>query len=434
MAYYKDKKEKEFYNSGEGNNSASASDTPEGQKAPLSSQSQGGSYSGGMGTSSSRNTNTSSSAPYLRGVDNLTSDTLTKSYVPSETVNSANAYLEAMRQNGYNNKWADSLDNMVDQYLTRGEFSYDLDSDVLFENAKNSAMRQGALAMEDTSAYLSSLTGGYGNSYAATAGNQAYQNYLDALYDSAPEYYKAAYDAYRDEGDQMLNNISLLQSMDDSEYARWADEYNRAVDYADMVYNRDYGQFADNRNAAFNLASMENSDYWAGTEFDENVRQYNQNFAYQKERDAVSDAQFNANLAEEQRQFNEELGYQKEQDAAALAAAADEQAEFVPFTSSFINDKLGYDGAKQLLYESGLSDEDVNGLLSKQEFQTIYESKGEGYDDVIYFIQNYGYDNSNPALLWNPFKQTTAAIDNAYRAYLTKYVNGKLEAARQKKE
>ena len=65
------------------------------------------------------------------------------------------------------------------------------------------------------------LTGGYGNSYAATAGSQAYQSYLQGLNDRALDLYDRAYARYQDEGQNMLAGLSALQAQQQSLLSRY---------------------------------------------------------------------------------------------------------------------------------------------------------------------------------------------------------------------
>ena len=87
----------------------------------------------------------------------------------------------------YNQKVALS-DDILNQ-LKNKKFSYDINGDALYHQYKNQYAQQGKLASQDTMAQAAAMTGGYGNSYAATAGNQAYQGYLTKLNDVIPELY-----------------------------------------------------------------------------------------------------------------------------------------------------------------------------------------------------------------------------------------------------
>lgn len=144
------------------------------------------------------------------------------------------------------------LDSAMDAYLNRKDFSYDLNGDALYQQYKDQYMRQGNLAMQDTIGQASAMTGGYGNSYAQSVGQQTYQGYLQNLNDKIPEFYQLALDKYNQEGQDALNRYSLLADDRNTEYGLWGDKYNRLVadrDYAGNnyynEYNKEYGEYQD---------------------------------------------------------------------------------------------------------------------------------------------------------------------------------------------
>lgn len=73
-----------------------------------------------------------------------------------------------------------------DKLLNREDFSFDLNNNALYNQYKDFYTKQGNLAMMDTIGQASAMTGGYGNSYAAAAGQQAYQQNLDKLGEMVP--------------------------------------------------------------------------------------------------------------------------------------------------------------------------------------------------------------------------------------------------------
>lgn len=159
----------------------------------------------------------------------------------------------------------------------------------------------------DTMGQAQAMTGGYGNSYAQSVGQQAYQGYLQQLNEVVPELYQMAYDQYNQEGQDLLNKYSLMASQDEQEYGRYRDqvsdyytELSRLSEDARYKAEDEYNRYLDDLNFRYGVFSDEKS------------------YAYQAERDAVSDAQwqeefdeairqYNASLAEEQRQFNASL-------------------------------------------------------------------------------------------------------------------------------
>lgn len=76
-------------------------------------------------------------------------------------------------------------------------FSYDPQTDRLYQAYKKQYVRQGRQASADTMGNLAAMTGGMPSSYAATAAAQAGNHYAAALSDKVPELYQAAYGQYQ---------------------------------------------------------------------------------------------------------------------------------------------------------------------------------------------------------------------------------------------
>lgn len=169
-------------------------------------------------------------------------------------------------------------DNIYNQYKNREDFSYDFNADALYQQYKDKYIQQGKMAMADTIGQASAMTGGYGNSYAVTAGSQAYQSHLQNLNDIIPELYQLAYNKYNQEGQDMLNMLGLLDDERSFEYGAWGDKLNKLVsdrDYYGTQYDNertwDYGQYIDGRDLAYNEHTNE------------------QGYAYNNYRDAIED-------------------------------------------------------------------------------------------------------------------------------------------------
>ena len=148
-------------------------------------------------------------------------------------------------------------DSFYKKYKDRDPFSYDFNADALYQQYKDKYIEQGKMAMADTMGQAAAMTGGYGNSYAASVGNQAYQKSLENLNDIIPELYQMARDKYDQDGQDMLNMMALLGDERDFEYGKWGDGYNRLVaerdyiaDQYDSEWNRDYGKYESDRDLA----------------------------------------------------------------------------------------------------------------------------------------------------------------------------------------
>lgn len=174
---------------------------------------------------------------------------------------------------GYLSRYQARIDALADAILNRDPFSYDKEKDPLYLQYKDTYTRGGQRGMQDTLAQVSARTGGLASSYAESAAQQTYNNYMAQLADKVPELYQLAYSMYMDDLTQDRNDLSMLMGLDDTAYGRWSDERN-------FGYNAYRDQVAD--------------------------RQWQQQFDYNASRDQVADSQW-------QTQFD----YQKAQDALA---------------------------------------------------------------------------------------------------------------------
>ena len=134
----------------------------------------------------------------------------------------------------YTSAWKDEQEETVRKLLNRESFSYDLNADALYRQYKDSYLRQGKQAMEDTVGKVSALTGGYGNSYAQTAGQQAYNGYLQQLGDRIPQLHAQALDRYNAEGTRLQNQAGILMQQEGMDY----DRYRDSVADEDAAFNR----------------------------------------------------------------------------------------------------------------------------------------------------------------------------------------------------
>ena len=166
----------------------------------------------------------------------------------------------------YTNQYQDQINSMVDAILNREKFSYDYNQDPLYRQYAEAYTRNGRQAMNDTLAQMAARTGGLASSYANTASQQTYNNYMQALNDKIPELRQIAYNMYMDEGNTMRNNLGMIQGLESTDYGRYQDalgqwntdrnfSYGQYQDDWDRYYNdRDfsYGQYRDNYDDWYN--------------------------------------------------------------------------------------------------------------------------------------------------------------------------------------
>jgi hypothetical protein len=254
--------------------------------------------------------------------------------------------LQSQIEQGSPHTHADTLNKLMNDFLNREDFEYDVDKDQMFQQALASAMNSGKSAMQDTMGQAAALTGGYGSTYATTAGNQAYNAFIEDAYNNLPEYYNMALAAYEAEGQQMLqqynmvdsadtketnewyNNISLrsqnLQNLITNEYNTWNanqtmynnvagmqvaenaqigsnlfNAYSVSSDVYESAYKKDWDNWQQSIDSAYKLAGLQSTDYWNTEEMNFKVSEserdqenWQTTFDYNTERDAVADSQW----------------------------------------------------------------------------------------------------------------------------------------------
>jgi hypothetical protein len=124
----------------------------------------------------------------------------------------------------YQSPYAAAMQQTMNALLNPKPFQYDVNADGLYQQIKDNYVKQGRQAMMDTQGQSAALTGGYGNSYGAMAGQQAYQESLGNLAGMIPELQQIAWQQYQQGQDDQRNNLEAMSKLDAQEYARWADE------------------------------------------------------------------------------------------------------------------------------------------------------------------------------------------------------------------
>ena len=175
---------------------------------------------------------------------------LEKGYTPSDEVAAAREYRDsvaALEPEGYESGFSEKLQALYDRIAGRKAFEYDPEEDEDYQRYAKLYAARGAAAMEDTLGKAAALTGGYGSSYAQTAGQQAYNGYLQELAALVPQLQQDAWDRYEIQGQALLDQYKLLQGQDEDAYGQWRD---RVEDWQDA-----------SRQARDRYESLEKQDY-----------------------------------------------------------------------------------------------------------------------------------------------------------------------------
>ena len=184
----------------------------------------------------------------------------------------------------YTSPYQDQIDALLSQIQNRPDFDYNYLEDPTYEIYRDQYTREGNLAMRDTVGNAAALSGGYGNSYATTAGSQAYQQYLGRLNAIVPELEQLAYNRYQAEGEDLYNQLSALSALENAAYGQYRDSVG---DY----YN-DY-----------QLAYQQYQDELAQSNYQDEL-------AYQRGQDSLAYSQWLQQFEADQENAARELAYQ----------------------------------------------------------------------------------------------------------------------------
>jgi len=185
-------------------------------------------------------------------------------FVPSnvglDKKNAAEAALSAYGP--YSSAYSNKINSMLDSIVNRKPFSYDFNNDALYRQYRDNYILQGRQAAQNAAAASASLTGGYGNSYSASAATQANDRYMSELNNRIPELQQLAMSAYDRESDNLMNAYNVLSAAEDREYGRYQDgrtalQSDRDYYGADYYQNRNM-ESSEHQNALNNAFNMLN--------------------------------------------------------------------------------------------------------------------------------------------------------------------------------
>lgn len=217
------------------------------------------------------------------------------------------------------------IDRLLNEILTRDDFSYDAESDPLYQQYAEMYRREGDRAMRETMANAAASAGGM-NSYAMTAANQAGQYYASQINDKIPELYQLAYQMFLNDKESMVQDLGILQGMDESQYNRYRNTINDW--YNDKSFA--YGVYQDAVNQGNWKANYDTNEAWRQKEWDYNDYWKNKEWEYNdywtnKEWDAsqadkeLANSRYDTESAKEHVRYMIELGRTPDPTAVALS-------------------------------------------------------------------------------------------------------------------
>ena len=212
-----------------------------------------------------------------------------KPYELSEEIKKAQQALEqqlAQKPQDYQSSWEEALKQAAQSLLNRKPFRYDAASDPLYQSYRQQYRKDGRLAMLDTLGQAQANTGGYGNSYAQSAAQQAYGAQLQNLNDKIPELYQMALNRYGLETTALSDRLGYLQQQESQDYSRYQDTLDAWQKQTNLLANQlasqkeqDYDRYVSDRDYSFKLSQADLEQQRWQAEFDEARRQFEANQA-----------------------------------------------------------------------------------------------------------------------------------------------------------
>lgn len=223
----------------------------------------------------------------------------------------------------YVNQYQDLIDELRGRILEQDPFSYDAESDPLYQQYRDSYTRGGQQAMRDALGQLSARTGGLASSYAGSAAQQTYDGYMSALSDKIPELQQLAYQMYQDEGEKQRLNLEMIAALEREDYNRYQgllSQYNTDRSLAYQQYTDQLAQYNRDRDFIYNMGRDQIGD-----------SRYDAQWQYQLDRDQINDRRYDDETAWNRGIYQDETDHKRQQEqyekdlerAALLASGGD---------------------------------------------------------------------------------------------------------------
>lgn len=297
----------------------------------------------------------------VQGMSDTTQQQLQKSqagYQPNEAVQTAQQNMQNvqnMRPQTYNSKYSGALDSILAEIQNPKPFKYSFNDDELFKYYADLETQNAKKANINAQGQAAALTGGYGNSYGAAAGAQAYQEALLPLYERGMQLAQFARDNYDKDQQRPYDQLAALQGMDESDYGRyrdtmsdWRQDEQNARDVYENERNFGYNEYMDALNNAMNIGKMEADSFRADQDeayrrdtFQQSINEFNATNELDWAQLEEKKREYDAGLTEEQRQYDQNVAMQY-----ALAILQNGQ---IPSNELLVAAGLSYEDAQKLI-------------------------------------------------------------------------------------
>lgn len=172
----------------------------------------------------------------------------------------------------YTSPYSQYSNEVLKKILDREEFKYSPQTDKMYQYYADNYKKLGQQAMQDTVGNAALLTGGYGNSYGVTAGQQAYNRYMQDLANVVPQLEQQAYNRYQADTNDLYNRYQALMQAENEAYSKYRDTVS------DYYNNRNF-EYSQQQDALAQQNWQKN--------FDRSVYESDRSYEYKKAQDAM---------------------------------------------------------------------------------------------------------------------------------------------------
>lgn len=307
------------------------------------------------------------------------------------------SWLDKLGESSYNYDQSGQISAKLDALLNRTPFSYDAASDPLYQQYRKQYTREADRSAEDVLGKAAVMTGGMPSTAAVAASQQASDYQMSQMTDKIPELQQLAYSMYQDKLSGDRADLNTLIGIEDNNYNRW---------------------LAD-RNYLYQLARDQVGDQQTADALAYQKQQDKLNYDYQKERDAIEDARYNA-----------EWQYKLQQAAQAAAQSGTRRSNNVTAPPR----EADYDGLFEAAYQSGYPQSYIANNYKKfglssasgayDGYKTWLENQNGSGDETPApsgDLSKLGYDPDEGIFTWggNRYRDLQSLIDTMNSANLT---------------
>lgn len=307
------------------------------------------------------------------------------------------SWLDKLGDSNYNYDQSGQISAKLDALLNRTPFSYDAASDPLYQQYRKQYTREADRSAEDMLGKAAVMTGGMPSTAAVAASQQASDYQMSQMTDKIPELQQLAYSMYQDKLSGDRADLNTLIGIEDNNYNRW---------------------LAD-RNYLYQLARDQVGDQQTADALAYQKQQDKMNYDYQKERDAIEDARYDA-----------EWQYKLQQAAQAAAQSGTRRSNNVTAPPR----EADYDGLFEAAYQSGYPQSYIANNYKKfglssasgayDGYKTWLENQNGSGDETPApsgDLSKLGYDPDEGIFTWggNRYRDLQSLIDTMNSANLT---------------